>query len=417
MNNSVTMKRIAAMSAGVVLSIVLLGTPTLPSMLASQGTPEVDTAARVALNDKYMAEAQEAFAEQLLEEEKLFNYTDQRQKAVSEEEKRDLDTKIQESMERLSLIDKEFQRIEQLNIELFKLPPEIEDKLYSVEKSLIDRYLDRTSKNYVGENPVVVIDTFPLTASITMRIDPDKVASDGSNVPVETNIEGIPIKVEHGKPVEISCTPDNPLNGVCRPVLGGVSTSEQQNAIPGTSKNTIGYKATKGGQNGFVMAGHSAVGPGKIIVQPYRDFEKRVGVVPSSGAFCYSGFTCDFAWVDLDSGISIQDDIYTTCYTCRYDIAYKDPESSQQPGNLIKKAGVGLGVTQGQITSNSPNNHYILTDMNAAAGDSGAPAFWNTGVIARLQGVVFSATQDFQNTYYFPQDWVQSQIGAVASTT
>lgn len=395
-------------------AMILLG-----GLAASLGTAQPaladDTSQRVSKNNEYMTQAKVIFQQQMLEEENLAMYKQERANASSEEQRQDLDSKIKESEEKLKAIHEEFQKIQTLNVALFALTPDVEEKLYSVEKFLIDKYMDDASDSYKAGNPVVVIDSFPLTRSIKITLDTAKISTDGSNIPNERNIDGIPIEIAYGKPVEVGCTPDNRLTGVCRPVLGGVSTAEKD-SVPSNSKNTIGYKALKGGVLGFVMAGHSAVGSGKIIVQPYNDATKRVGVV-GTGAFCLNGFVCDFAWVDIDSGISVQDDIYTTCYTCRYDIGSKYAESSQTPGLLVTKAGVGLGVTMGQITSNSPNNHYILTDMDAAGGDSGAPVFQNSGVIATLYGIVFSATGDFKNTYYFPQDYVEAQIGAVASLT
>ncbi len=60
--------------------------------------------------------------------------------------------------------------------------------------------------------------------------------------------------------------------------------------------NTLGYKASKRGVPSFVIAAHSAVGLGKIIVQPFNIATNRVGTVTPHT-------NCDCAFVVTNSAL------------------------------------------------------------------------------------------------------------------
>jgi hypothetical protein len=65
------------------------------------------------------------------------------------------------------------------------------------------------------------------------------------------------------------------VNATCRPLIGGLAIGEQNTR----TLNTLGYKASMSGVPGFVMAGHSAIDKGHIIVQPFNIAANRVGSV------------------------------------------------------------------------------------------------------------------------------------------
>lgn len=396
-------------------SLVLLTSMALQSpQVAAQTSQDSEAADRIAKNKQYLREADVLFGQKFAEEKKIMDNEKAKESTTSEQERQILDQKIAESKQKMEQIQQQIDALEKLNQALFAMDPALERKIYSTQKHLIDKYVIKDSGSYIGENPVEAVEAELLTRSITISVNPDKVAPDGSNLPTESNIEGIPVQIKYSKLELVGCTPYS-NTGVCRPVIGGVSTSEQNTLTP----NTIGYKATWNGFVGFVTAGHTAQGVGKALVQPHNDATKRVGAVPSGAptAICQSGLTCDFAFVKADSGISVDDDLFITPSNSLWDINLKRADSGQTVGTLVAKSGVGSSYTSGQIVENNPSLNYNRASFNAVGGDSGSPVFRSSGTAtAELFGMVF-AINGSNNTYYFPQDLIQTVIGATASTT
>lgn len=121
-----------------------------------------------------------------------------------------------------------------------------------------------------------------------------KIVGDDIAIAIEVN--------ERAKPT--ACTS---ITSDCDPLQGAVKLeSESFNPC------SLGFKATKAGETGFIMAGH-CTSNSKRVYQPVEDFlgNNRVGVVTSTGwgdSFTY----CDCAFVDLDTGVSIVDDVYSS---------------------------------------------------------------------------------------------------------
>ncbi|MEP0825649.1 MAG: hypothetical protein HRF40_09195 [Nitrososphaera sp.] len=415
----VDLKTVAFISAVAVFSLVLLTSVAMPSMVAAQNNQD-EAAERLTKNKQYLGEANVLFAKQSEESRKIAEYEKAKENASSEQEKQELERKIQASEEKWNELQQQIREIEKLNQALFVVKPELEKKLYSIEKDLIEKYLDHTSESYVGENPVETVGVKKLTRSIYIVVNPEEVAPDGSNLPTEKSIDGIPVEIRYGKIELASCDPHT-WDGVCRPIWGGVSAAEQNTL----SLNTIGYKAVRSGATGFVMAGHSAVGEGKVIVQPHDDSTKRVGVVPTGlpSAICRdasSAYNCDFAFVDADSGIGVENKIFVSPLETVRTVTSKTNDSGQTEGTFVHKSGAGGGHTTGQITENSPNFNYNRADFSAENGDSGAPV-WTTpsASTANLFGIMTAIdTSVFPNeALYFPQDWIELNINAEASTS
>lgn len=82
---------------------------------------------------------------------------------------------------------------------MYQVEPELEQRLYAAQKLLMDKYVDPSSASYVGDNPVEVIEADLLTRSLVIVVNPDKVVHDGSNIPSETEVDGLPVRIEYGK--------------------------------------------------------------------------------------------------------------------------------------------------------------------------------------------------------------------------
>jgi hypothetical protein len=380
------------------LLLIPIVAQTQPQLATAQ---ENDTATRVAKNKQYLGEAQAAFEKIELEQNKIAEYQKQKNSSQNEQEKQDLEKKIQASLAEIDSFQKLIKELEQLNIKLFEVEPELKQRLYSAEKVFLDKYLDSSSISYVDDNPVELVFADLLRRSIVVMVNPDKMAAGG--MPIEVTVDSVPVIIEYGKVEDVSCTPDS-RTGVCRPLIGGVSVAEQNTL----TLNTLGYKAYKGSLLGFVMAGHSAVGLDKVIVQPHNDATKSVGVVKE---YRNGGINDgDFAWVRTYTGIGVDNQIYQGSGVSNFNIVGKTADSSQTVGSWVTKSGAATGNTLGQVTSNSPNNNYNLASNSISGGDSGSPIFSLTAGNANLYGMI--AKQAGSYALYYPWDYINSQIGA-----
>lgn len=402
--------KVAAVSAVAIFAFALLTNTLIPAMSATAQTTD-DASARVAKNKQYLAEADVLFGQQFAEERKILDNERAKENATSEQDRQVLDQQIAESTQKIEQIQTQIRAIEKLNQALFVVPPDLENKLYSTERELFEKYLDKNSPTYIVDNPVALVRADFLNRIIVIGVNTDKIAPDRSNIPTETSVNGLPVHLKFAKLELVSCTPYQ-NTGVCRPVIGGVWTAQQTKV---NDLNTIGYAATRGGTSGVVIAGHTAGAIGNIMIQPGSDSTKRIGVV--SSGICQGGNTCDFAFVNMDSGISVSNDLFITPSNVLWHVNAKRADSGQTLGTLVAKSGLGTAYTSGQIISNSGTVNYNEASFNAAHGDSGAPVFRSNGTgTAELFGMVF-AIFGTNDTLYFPQDFIEQTIGAVATVS
>jgi hypothetical protein len=110
-----------------------------------------------------------------------------------------LDSQIAASNQTIDRILQNIHDIEKLNQALFVPPPDVEQKLFSGQKELMQKYLNKTSPIYIPNNPVELVDTDLLNRTLEIWVNPDKVAQDQSNLPTETCLNGIPVQIKYGK--------------------------------------------------------------------------------------------------------------------------------------------------------------------------------------------------------------------------
>lgn len=158
-----------------------------------------DAAIRGFKNRAIMAEAQELFAKQQEEYSKYAQYQSQLENTTTSEERQELEMKMQASLDEIDRIDARLKQLERVNISLYRMEPELEKRLYTAEKVLIDKYTNPDSDSYIGENAVEIVEVDILSRSLVILVNPDKVDSNGRNVPDETEIDGFPVRIEYGK--------------------------------------------------------------------------------------------------------------------------------------------------------------------------------------------------------------------------
>lgn len=251
---------------------------------------------------------------------------------------------------------------------------------------------------------------FLLNRTLVILVNPEELAADKSNLPKETEVDGFPVTVQYGKLQETSCVSGR--QSECRPLVSGISVADQSKVAEG-SINTMGYKAVRAGDIGFVIAGHTSTGVGASIVQPHTDSTKVVGTVTADPG------SPDMAFAKVNSGITMTDDICagTTSCSTYYDAYSKTARSDQVEGTFIIKAGAFGGSDWGEVDLRYTTSQAVRAYVCGwAGGDSGSTIFHESGsqFQANIFGMMYSAYQGTCLVNYYPQDYIQSQIGAVA---
>ena len=152
---------------------------------------------------------------------------------------------------------------------------------------------------------------------------------------------------------------------VWRPVIGGVQVASSIGAL------TSGFAATRGGQSGFVTAGHIG-GVGYTVYQP--DLSYPIGAVTVSSL----GISSDSAWVQYSNtagqifeSSGSQPSIYGT--------------SSPYVGLGVTMSGISTGISTGSIVRETSLynrffgktiDHQWYANFASTSGDTGAPVYF-----------------------------------------
>jgi hypothetical protein len=160
---------------------------------------DAGAADRVAKNRLYLQQANILINQMYGERKNMKAAYDARENATSSSEQAALDQQMAASNQTIDRILQNIHDIEKLNQALFVPPPDIEQKLFSGQKELMQKYINKTSPSYVPNNPVALVDTDLLNRTLVIWVNPDKIAPDRSNIPTETCINGIPVQIKYGK--------------------------------------------------------------------------------------------------------------------------------------------------------------------------------------------------------------------------
>jgi len=408
-----TIKMLGIVTATLLLIPIVAQTQS--QIATAQSTPENDTALRVAKNKQYLAEAGTAYEQVDLHLAKVEEYKKQKENAKSEQEKQDLDKKIQASLAEIGRLEKRIDELQQLNWKLYEMEPELKERLLSAKEVLFDKYENPDSSTYVGDNAVEWVTADHLRRNILLLINPDKEAS-GFAVPTETSVNGIPVVKEYGKTQLLACV-NNDNKAKCDPLVGGISIADKAR-VP--DLNTLGYKATRGTTVGFVMAGHSTNGVNSQIVQPHNDANRIVGTVQ---VHCNSNPNCSGDMAFVATSVNIVNQIWRGTGTF-FNVVAKTDCANQQLGTLVRKVGAATGQSLADITDKNLNCSSVTAKMRIATelatGDSGSPVFTGTDNV-NLYGMIWGMSQSADKTQtwarYHPQNYIQQQIGAIPSLT
>lgn len=220
------------------------------------------------------------------------------------------------------------------------------------------------------------------------------------------NMEGndLTLKLELGSFEKISCSA---RDDDCRPLIGGLTVANEDETGD-DHLGTLGYKAKVGSTVGFVITGHQAGAQGKDIIQPHDDVTEIVGEVDVH----QENSDCDCAFVDVDGGISVNNEIYKSSNNV-YTITGEVPESSQTVNSWVYKSGARTAVTLGEIKGF--NDDDVLLYIYHGKGDSGSPVFDITsGDDVDLYGMIHSGVINPALSWaqYHTWDHIENEIGA-----
>ncbi len=298
---------------------------------------------------------------------------------------------------------KKVTELEQLNIKSYQLDPETEQKFVSAEQKLRDKYLNKDSETYIGENGVEDIHVNTKHRQIIVLLDVskeligDNPASDVASIisEIKATVSDIDVKVEFGKVIDTACTT---RTSTCNPSKGGVQI-ERQNS--GGSGSTMAFKATHGTWgNGFVVAGHEAVAVNNNILQPKNGVV--FGTVKVMGTS-----SCDCAFVKLASGKSVDNTIWAPEVGSTYPIASRVGSSAHTVGTFLNLSGVGSGVKYGDIST--VGSTWVRINISTVTGDSGAPLYKPlVSGSADLYGMAYASSGS--TTFYVPWHHIKSNL-------
>jgi hypothetical protein len=405
-----TIKLLGIATAALLLIPIIAQIPA--PIATAQSTQDNDTALRVAKNEQYLAEAEAAYEQIDQHLAKVAEYEKQQENAKSEQEKQDLEKKIQASLAEIARLEKRIDELQQLNWKLYEMEPELKERLLSAEKVLFDKYENPGSSTYVDDNAVEWVSTDHLRRHINVFINPDKEAA-GFAVPTETSVYDIPVVIDYGKTQLISCV-NNDNQDECDPLVGGISIADQ-NSVP--DLNTLGYKAFRNGVEGFVMAGHSA-DVGSDIVQPGDDANRIVGEVVEN---CHTTTNCSGDMAFVDTNMDIVNEIWRGTGNF-FTITDKTDCTNQQLGTLVRKVGAASGQSLADITGKNQSCSIVSAKMRIATeligGDSGSPVFTGASNV-NLYGMIYAKSESSSGVWakYIPQDYIEQQLGAAPSLT
>jgi len=189
----------------------------------------------------------------------------------------------------------------------------------------------------------------------------DEIYSSVNTAAKKEGIENVPV-LFYSTPVPQL---DLERTDIWRPVIGGIRLIGSQGAV------TLGFSATRGGQNGFVTVGHIG-GVGTSVYQPDTSYPIGTVTVSSGGA------SSDSAWVQYSN---VAGQVFESSGSQPWISGSTDPWL-----NLgVTKSGLSTGVTSGTVVAlvSAYNSFFGTTLYNqwggsysSTTGDSGALVYF-----------------------------------------
>jgi hypothetical protein len=297
----------------------------------------------------------------------------------------------------------EVKRLEQLNIQSYKVDPETERKLQAAESAIREKYPDTfTNDDMESDVGLIVADTKHRIIAVTLN---PNLIEKGLLTETMNSIRSlagdVPVKFEVGKFTLTSCSG---RESPCDPLWGGLRVRKEP-AASGENGSTLSFRATHSTHGaGFVVAGHEADAVGNNIAQP-TGTGNIVGQTKDMGND--GGFSCDCAFVKNTSTRGLENKIYAPEVGSTYPIASRVGSSSHVKGVFLNLSSVN-GVKYGDIYAVTSTN--VIINIATGGGDSGGPVYKPlTSGSANLYGMLRASTGGTQSVYV-PWHYIKSSL-------
>lgn len=238
------------------------------------------------------------------------------------------------------------------------------DKRDLVAGYITSNLASKSFGNFTAEFPVsgLYVDT---SNNLVVNVFPDKLAEHSAGVLSKVRElvgNDVSIIVQPMAAITSQCS----QTGDCEPAQGGVKISTLHGAC------SVGFKAQRNGETGFVTAGHCTGGnTNETVGQPNYFYWDHIGTVTTNS---YSaGSTADALFVNADENIS--DRIYNNLdvnvagYTALFDGVHMEGHATRGVSGVVVIASYSNYVDGVWI------NDMAATNYAGQDGDSGAPVY------------------------------------------
>jgi hypothetical protein len=369
-------------------------------------TPERDFVAEwQVLETEFMSitDKQSAAEKDLGSLKKLDNSIDQ--KTAKQAEINSLSSKAQELRSQIDDLQSE-------SVAFMKMNPDDEEKYKKIVSNLHAKY-ENTVNGFVAGG--IDYEQKKMIVELTNEFD-DSVEFENSSVAIAEEIRSLVgennVIITFDTMNLVSCT--NYLS-TCTPRVGGVAIARYDATTD--LAGSIGYKATKSGNTGYVTAGH--------VVDFYNTGNRKMIQAPGTGNLISDGtnfpFTKSASSGDVSfqkTSVSINDDIYYSSNT-KIDVASYATASSQHSGQFVYKMGAGNGLTWGYVNAHLTSIDTWRATAQSVTGDSGGTIFQITGssggqYYGKVFGHVYAGGGD---VWYQPTEKIIANHGIYPATT
>jgi hypothetical protein len=242
--------------------------------------------------------------------------------------------------------------------------------------------------------------------------------------------------VEQTEPIQQAAS----LRDKVRPVLAGLQINFTQFIC------TLGFNATRNGQNSFITASHCTAKRGGVeSTKYYQPLSTTSGSFIGTevadppfftGGACPNGRKCrysDAARAAYASGVSFTlgriektTAVNTGALTISGNFSITS-EGSGSVGNTVNKVGRTTGWSRGSLTNTCVNTNVSGTNITLLcqnwvqarvdAGDSGSPVFINSGTSSvKLAGILWGGDLTSKTTFvYSPIGRIEQELGSLTT--
>ncbi|MEX0862266.1 hypothetical protein [Nitrosopumilus sp.] len=289
-----------------------------------------------------------------------------------------LEAKQQKIKNEVADMYQQIDRLEQISVELHKIPIEKEELLKDTVSQIVNKYQIHTKDNPSGLLEDVFISSkneivYALQSTANNMVsDPllqqkiENMKYDLDLLATNNDVDIVVSKITKTS----SCNYHGERDDYCQPAAGGVQIQGANTFNTTVETTTLSFPATRDSVAGFVMAGHGTLtlDGGEDIYQPIKSGSNKIGDLVVG----YDDETCDCSFIDLSPGRTVDAEIVSND-VYNWDIDEYVGASGQSVGNYVYMSGITSNISIGQIDSKESEINRIYAYYVSDEGDSGGP--------------------------------------------